>query len=57
MDGLIATKVMVISAAVVLLEHMPEFMALMQPWTLLISLAPNPTEGRLYIIGPTTHWL
>ena len=55
MDGLIGTKVTVISGAVLLMEHMPEFMALMQPWSLLISIAPNTTEDRLYIVGPTTH--
>lgn len=57
MDGLIATKVTMISGVVVLLEHMSGFTALMQPWSLFISMAPNTTENRLYIVGPNTHWL
>lgn len=57
MDDLIATKVTVISGAVVLLEHMSGFTALMQPWSLLIPMAPNTTEDRLYIVGPNSHWL
>lgn len=47
----------VISGTVVRLEHMSGFTALMQPWSLLIPMAPNTTEDRLYIVGPTTHRL